>query len=76
MNSHLRASGDTARIIIANVHAMVSRKYRGVPLWSMVGHIFGHGSGYSIEICISAGLDPHQKVGKALKPLPKKEAAK
>lgn len=39
---------------------MLRNKFRGVQLWSMVGHITGHGSGYSIEICKTANLDPMQ----------------
>lgn len=57
---HLRISGLNARTIIKNCHALLRNKYRGFSLWSMVGDITGHGTGYSIEICRSANLDPHQ----------------
>jgi len=63
MNSELRISGDTARLIIANVHGFAPRRFRGSPLWSLVSHITGHGCGFSQEICISANLDPHQRCG-------------
>lgn len=54
--------GQEARVIIKNIHAIARRKFHGVPLWSLVSSITGHGSGYSIEICNSAGLDPHQLI--------------
>ena len=59
---HLRISGQQARLVIKNCHLLLrkNRRYKGLPLWSMVSDIAGHGSGYSIEICRSASLDPHQ----------------
>ena len=39
---------------------MLRHRFKGCPLWSLVGHITGHGSGYSIEICKSANLNPTQ----------------
>lgn len=59
----LRMSGENARIIIINCHELLRNKFRSVPLWSMVGHITGHGSGYSTEICKSANLEPMQDCG-------------
>lgn len=59
-NQELRISGTTARIIILNCHSLLRRRFYNVPLWSMVGHITGHGSGNSMLICQSANLDPHQ----------------
>ena len=56
----LRMRGENARIIIENAHALLRRKFRGSPLWSMVGQLTGHGSGYSHAICESANLDPGQ----------------
>lgn len=66
----LRMSGENAREIIRNCHALLKNTHRGRVLWSMVSEITGHGSGYSIEICKSAKLDPFQYIGKgALKDL-------
>lgn len=50
---------------IVNMHAHIGRKHRGSPLWSLVGNIFGHGSGVSAQICRQVGLDPYQLCGKA-----------
>ena len=61
--SELRMTGENARSIILNCHALMRGKFRQVPLWSMVGKITGHGSGNSAAICISANLDPHQSAG-------------
>lgn len=61
----LLISGQTARIIIKNAHALLRYKCRKSPLWSMVSSITGHGSGYSWEICVSANLDPGQDCGVA-----------
>lgn len=30
------------------------------PLWSRVGNLFGHGSGYSIAICRKYGFNPDE----------------
>jgi len=57
---HMRISGETARIIIINCHHLLRTKFKNTPLWSIVGSITGHGSGYSSEICKSANLDPDQ----------------
>ncbi len=62
-NSKLLISGDTARIIILNTHALLRSKFRGMVLWSLVSNITGHGSGYSHQICETANLDPFQKCG-------------
>lgn len=61
-NPNLRVSGLSARIIIQNCHSLLrsGERYRGMSLWSMVGDITGHGSGYSVDICRTANLDPHQ----------------
>lgn len=63
-NTTLRMSGENARIIILNCHQLMRRRFSGRPLWSLVGAITGHGSGYSIEICRSANLEPNQKADK------------
>ncbi len=65
MKNDLRISGETARIIIKNSHVLLRHKMRRSPLWSMVGQITGHGSGYSWQICESANLDPGQNCGVA-----------
>lgn len=64
-SADLLISGTTARIIIKNAHALLRHKCRKTPLWSMVGSITGHGSGYSWEVCVSANLDPGQDCGVA-----------
>jgi len=61
--SELRIQGAQARLIIKNVHALVRHKFRGASLWSLVGQITGHGSGYSYDICKSANLNPNQCCG-------------
>lgn len=54
--------GKAARAIIINVKNIIWRKYSKIPLWSLVADITGHGSGYSISICLSANLNPHQTI--------------
>lgn len=74
---NLRMSGNNAKIIIEGAHRMLRQKYRDLALWCLVHDLTGHGSGYSQEICVSAGLDPHQNAGlKNLKPLPQPPAGK
>lgn len=62
----LRLFGPKARVIILNCHSLMRRRFMGSPLWSMVGQITGHGSGYSIQICKTANLDPMQVCGKGM----------
>ena len=62
-SAELRLHGQNGRIVILNAHALLRHRYRRLPLWSMVGHLTGHGSGYSVEICRSANLDPMQVCG-------------
>lgn len=38
------------------------RRYRGMSLWSWVGHVTGHGSGYSYQICQELGWDPEMRI--------------
>lgn len=38
------------------------RKYRGMNLWSWVGQMTAHGSGYSWEICKELGWDPDMRI--------------
>ena len=33
---------------------------RTTPLWSRVGFVFGHGSGYSAAICLKYGFNPDE----------------
>lgn len=63
ITTELRMSGSNARTIIINCHAIMRNKFRGSELWSLVSQITGHGSGYSVEICKSANLDPFQPCG-------------
>lgn len=35
------------------------RKWRGSILWSWIGAVTGHGSGYSMQICEELGWDPN-----------------
>lgn len=63
ITTELRMSGSNARTIIINCHAIMRNKFRGSLLWVLVSHITGHGSGYSVEICKSANLDPFQTCG-------------
>jgi len=37
-----------------------SRRQSPAPLWSRVGGLFGHGSGYSTAICVKYGFDPEE----------------
>lgn len=39
------------------------RKWRGCELWSWVGAMTGHGSGYSQQICEELGWDYAMKIG-------------
>ncbi len=44
-------------------HAMKSwRAWRGHSLWTLVGAITGHGSGYSQQICEELGWDYEMKI--------------
>lgn len=67
----LRISGEAAREIITNVKNITWRRYLKAPLWSLVADITGHGSGYSISVCLSANLNPHQLISS--KPLQNNE---
>lgn len=46
--------------------ALGKKKYRGLPLWSFVGELTGHGSGYSRDICMANGWNPVQSADKSL----------
>lgn len=38
------------------------RRWRGASLWTWVGAITGHGSGYSLQICVEMGWDPEMRI--------------
>jgi hypothetical protein len=38
------------------------RKWRGSILWSWIGAVTGHGSGYSMQICKELGWDPDMTI--------------
>lgn len=38
------------------------RYWRGSTLWSWVGAVTGHGSGYSLQICVELGWDPDMRI--------------
>ncbi len=57
--------GNRLACMIANCHQLLRHKYRKTPLWAMVSDITGHGSTYSVEICLQAGYDPNQNCGLA-----------
>ena len=39
-----------------------TRAWRGCNLWSWVGAVTGHGSGYSFQICVELGWDPEMRI--------------
>lgn len=39
------------------------RRWRGQTLWTWVSRITGHGSGYSLQICVELGWDPEMCIG-------------
>jgi hypothetical protein len=49
------------------------RRYRGLPLWVMVGRLTGHGSGYSQQICEELGWPYDLKITPAAE-LPRRES--
>jgi hypothetical protein len=55
--------GNRLAIMISNCHRLLRHKYRNSPLWAMVSDITGHGSTYSVEICLQCGYDPNQNCG-------------
>lgn len=38
------------------------RRWRGMQLWTLVGAVTGHGSGYSHQICKELGWDHEMKI--------------
>lgn len=59
---------ERSELMLRNAYAMCRnmRSLRGNYLWSFVGMITSHGSGYSIKICRELGWDPDMKIGKDL----------
>jgi hypothetical protein len=47
----------------AFLHFRTVRKWRGMELWSWVGAMTGHGSGYSQQICEELGWNYAMKIG-------------
>lgn len=54
------------KLVLKNAHRLLRRHYKGVPLWSFISEMSGHGSGYSAEICKAIGWDAHQDGSKSL----------
>ncbi len=52
--------------ILRNAHRLLRSKYRGVPLWSFISELTGHGSGYSCQVAKECGWDPCQDAGKPI----------
>lgn len=52
--------------ILQNAHRQLRGRYRGVPLWSFIADMTGHGSGFSAQIAKECGWNPTQDAGKAL----------
>lgn len=46
--------------IILNAHMRLSKKYKGVPLWSFISDICAVGSHSACDICRELGWNPHQ----------------
>lgn len=38
------------------------RRWRGQTVWAWVSAMTAHGSGYSHQICVEMGWDPHMKI--------------
>lgn len=56
--------GRSRELILRNVfeHMKEIRRWRGVYLWSWIGSVTGHGSGYSTQICHEMGWDPDMTI--------------
>lgn len=57
--------GRSREIILRNTFNAMKhwREWRGRNLWSWVGAVTGHGSGYSEQICKELGWDPEMRIG-------------
>jgi hypothetical protein len=63
------AFGWPTSYVIKNIVRVTGRRYYGVMLWSLVHDATGYGSTTSKKICVLAGYDPYQLIGKGpLKP--------
>lgn len=65
----LPLSNDRMKCLISNSISMMRQRELGVPLWSIVGSLTGHGSGYSCMICKELGLEPGQIVKRNNQPM-------
>lgn len=57
--------GRSREIILRNVYLQTRgmRQWRGRDLWTWIGAMTGHGSGYSDQICRELGWDPDMRIG-------------
>lgn len=55
-----RTPEETLRRIIQTHGTPARRPYTGVPRWSLISQLTGHGSRYSAAICRWADVDPDQ----------------
>ena len=55
-----RTPEDVLRWVIQTHGTPVKRPYTGIPRWSLISQLTGHGSGYSAAMCRWAGVDPDQ----------------
>lgn len=63
------AFGKPTYWVIPNMVRTTGRRYYGHPLWNLVMNATGWGSTTSKKICVLAGYDPYQIIGKGpLKP--------
>ena len=63
------ALGKPTYWVIPNMVCVTGRRYYGHPLWNLVMNATGWGSTTSKKICVLAGYDPYQIIGKGpLKP--------
>lgn len=46
--------------LILSAHNQLRKQFKGVPLWSFVGNLTHHGSGYSHKICEANGWNANQ----------------
>lgn len=62
--SKLPSSEDLVKSAIQNLRRhkpdRPPRRRTPAPLWSRVGGLFGHGSGYSTAICVKYRFDPDE----------------
>jgi hypothetical protein len=60
----LPPESDLIKAVIGNLRrrkpGKVARHRQPAPLWSRVGQLFNHGSGYSWAICVKYGFNPDE----------------